>query len=159
MGARYRMARFRYRMQNILDVKQKLETQAKNEYAAANMALLEEEEKLEKLKDHAAFLEDEGRRLVQLDSLSIRDIEDNKLSRELNKEAIANQRQAIKRAEKVLEEKHLAMVEMMKDVKTHEILRERAFEEFLMEEKAEESKQIDQLTSYTYGQRMKNGGQ
>ena len=31
------MAKFRYRMQNILDIKFKLEDQAKMEYAAANM--------------------------------------------------------------------------------------------------------------------------
>ncbi|MBR6316609.1 MAG: flagellar export protein FliJ [Lachnospiraceae bacterium] len=147
------MARFRYRMQNILTVKEKLETQAKNEYAAANVALAEEEEKLEQLKQHAEFLEQEARRLVQQESLSIRDIEDNKLSRELQKEAIAEQKKAIKRAEQVVEEKRLAMVELMQDVKTHEILKDRAFQEFLQEEKAEESKQIDELTSYTYGQK------
>ena len=39
------MARFRYRMQNILDVKEKLESQAKNEFAIANARLAEEEEK------------------------------------------------------------------------------------------------------------------
>ncbi|MBO4337772.1 MAG: flagellar export protein FliJ [Lachnospiraceae bacterium] len=151
------MARFRYRMQNILNVKQKLETQAKNEYAAANVALLEEEEKLEKLKEHGVFLEDEGRRLVQQDSLSIRDIDDNRRSIDINKERIQQQKKAIKRAEQFLEEKRLAMVEIMKDVKTHEILRERAFEQFRREENAEESKQIDQLTSYQYGQRIKEG--
>lgn len=151
------MARFRYRMQNILTVKEKLETQAKNEYAAANLRLMEEEEKLEALKERSLMLEDEGRRLVQADSLSIRDIEDNKLSMELNQEAIGEQKKAIKRAEEFLELKRLAMVELMRERKTHEILKERAFQEFLQEEKAEESKQIDQLTSYTYGQRMQEG--
>ena len=37
--------------------------------------------------------------------------------------------------------------------KTHEKLKEKAFQQFLMEEKKQESKEIDQLTSYTYGQR------
>ena len=56
------MAKFFYKMQNILDIKEKLETQARNDYAVANAALAEEEEKLnvlirrrgeyeEKLKD------------------------------------------------------------------------------------------------------------
>ena len=39
------MAKFRYRMQNILNIKEKLEMQAKNEFAAANMELLEEQER------------------------------------------------------------------------------------------------------------------
>ena len=149
------MAKFRYRMQNILTIKEKLETQAKNEYAAALMRVAEEEELLEKLKERAVFLDEEGRRLVQAESLKIRDIEDNKLSVELNKEAIKDQIAAIDRARAVAEQKREAMVELMQERKTHDILKERAFQEFLQEEKAAESKQIDQLTSYTYGQRQK----
>ena len=39
------MARFRYRMQNILDVKEKLENQARNDFAVAAAKVNEEEEK------------------------------------------------------------------------------------------------------------------
>lgn len=38
------MGRFRFSMQNILQMKEKLETQAKNEYAQANARLLQEQE-------------------------------------------------------------------------------------------------------------------
>ena len=48
------MARFRYRMQSILNIKMKMETQAKQEFAAAKAVLDEEEEKLEKLKARMA---------------------------------------------------------------------------------------------------------
>ena len=44
------MARFRYRMQSILDIKLKMETQAKQEFAAAQQRLNEEEEKLAALQ-------------------------------------------------------------------------------------------------------------
>lgn len=145
------MAKFRYRMQNILNIKLKLETQAKNEFAQANMELLEEQEKLAALFRKKDALLEEARQLRQKDSLSIRDIEDNKLSSELLKEQMRRQALAVNAAETRLEEKRLAMVNLMQERKTHEILREKAFQEFLMEEKAEESKQIDQLTSYTYG--------
>ena len=40
------MAKFIYRMQNILDIKLKLESQAKIAYSQANAALREEEAKL-----------------------------------------------------------------------------------------------------------------
>ena len=43
------MAKFIYRMQNILDIKNKLEIQAKNSYAAARMKLSQEEQKLDNL--------------------------------------------------------------------------------------------------------------
>ena len=40
------MAKFKYRMQSILNVKMKLEVQAKQEFASAQAALSREEEKL-----------------------------------------------------------------------------------------------------------------
>ena len=41
------MARFIYRMQSILDIKEKLEEQARMEFATAKVRLNEEEEKLQ----------------------------------------------------------------------------------------------------------------
>ena len=43
------MAKFKYRMQSILNVKMKLEVQAKQEFALAQAALNREEEKLNRL--------------------------------------------------------------------------------------------------------------
>ena len=41
------MGRFVYLMQNFLEIKDKMEQQAKNEFAAENIRVLEEEEKLQ----------------------------------------------------------------------------------------------------------------
>ena len=149
------MAKFRYRMQNILNIKEKLEMQAKNEFATANMELLEEQERLSVMLQENAALQEEGRKLRQKESLSIRDIEDNSLSVSLMKEKMERQALAIHRAEKKVEERRKAMTDLMQERKTQEVLRDKAFETFLQEEKAEEGKQIDQLTSYTYGQKAK----
>ena len=147
------MAKFRYRMQNILNIKEKLEMQAKNEFAAANMELLEEQERLSVMLQENAALQEEGRKLRQKES--IRDIADNSLSVSLMKEKMKRQALAIHRAEQKVEEKRKAMTDLMQERKTQEVLRDKAFEVFLQEEKAEEGKQIDQLTSYTYGQKAK----
>ncbi len=146
------MGRFRYRMQNILNIKEKLETQAKNEFAAANAELLDEQDKLTQMLAHNKEIEEESRRLRLRGSLSIKDIKDNTLSAEIQKEKMKLQALRIHAAEKKVEQKREAMVNLMKERKTHEILKEKAFEQFLLDEKADESKQIDQLTSYTYGQ-------
>ena len=45
------MAKFIYRMQSILNIKEKLEEQARMDFAQANMRLAAEEEKLQQLKD------------------------------------------------------------------------------------------------------------
>ncbi len=147
------MAKFQYRMQNILNIKEKLEIQARNEFAAANIELEQEKERLAGMIAYQQELEQEGIRLRLEDSLCIKDITDNKLSVELQKEKMRQQALRIHAAEKKVEQKKEIMVELMQERKTHEILKENAFEEFLREEKAAESKQIDQLTSYTYGQK------
>ena len=147
------MGRFRYRMQNILNIKEKLETQAKNDFAAANMELAQEQDELAKMLAHNRQLEEESKQLRLKESLSIKEIKDNTLSIELQKEKMKQQALRIHAAEKKVEQKRKVMVDLMQEKKTHELLKEKAFEQFLLDEKAEESKQIDELTSYTYGQK------
>ena len=116
------MAKFRYRMQNILNIKEKLEMQAKNEYAAANMELLEEQERLSVMLQENAALQEEGRKLRQKESLSIRDIADNSLSVSLMKEKMKRQALAIHRAEQKVEEKRKAMTDLMLSISRNLIL-------------------------------------
>ncbi|MDE7049125.1 MAG: flagellar export protein FliJ, partial [Lachnospiraceae bacterium] len=71
------MARFRYRMQSILNIKEKLEEQAKMEFAAARMHLDEEEEKLQVLFDRKESYENKGRELRK-SSLKVPDILENR---------------------------------------------------------------------------------
>jgi flagellar FliJ protein len=50
------MARFRYRLQNVLNIKEKMEDQAKQEFSTARMLLDDEEEKLMSLKQKKIHL-------------------------------------------------------------------------------------------------------
>ena len=144
------MAKFKYRMQSILEVKKKLEEQAKNEFAAARAALNEEEEKLEQLNKRKEAYEEEGRALRE-DTLNIMDIIENKEALLHMDEFIAEQQLNVKRSEDRMEEARLALQTAMQESKTQEKLREKAFEQFMKEENARESREIDELVSYTYG--------
>lgn len=146
------MAKFKYRMQSILEVKKKLEEQAKNEFAAARAALNEEEDKLEQLKKRKEAYEDEGRALRE-STLNIMDIIENKEALLRMDEFIADQQLNVKRAEDRMEEARLALQTAMQESKTQEKLREKAFEQFMKDENARESKEIDELVSYTYGRK------
>ena len=139
-------------MQSILDIKMKMETQAKQEFSAAAGALLEEEQRLEKLKLVKASYEKEAVRLLE-GILNFRDIEDNKQSIIFMEEQIMLQKARILEAEKNLERAREKLTQVMMERKTHETLREKAFEAFLQDENRAESKSIDELTSYTYGQK------
>lgn len=146
------MAKFKYRMQSILNIKVKLEEQAKNEFAAARRRLDDEEEKLENLKKRKAEYEEEGRRL-RMSALNILDLNDNKNAIDTMDEYISLQQIEVNRAEAFLEEARVKLTEAMKETKIQNRLREKAFEEFKKEINAQEAKEIDELTSYTYGQR------
>lgn len=146
------MAKFIYRMQSILDIKEKLEEQARMEFAQANAHLAAEEEKLLKLKERRAFYEQQGRDL-QTDSLNIQEIIENREAIARIKEFIVLQQKAVLRAEEAVEEARLKLTQAMQESKTQNKLKEKAFEEFIREENAREAKEVDELTSYTYGQK------
>ncbi len=147
------MGRFRYSMQSILNIKLKLETQAKQEFSAARAALDREEEKLQALCERKNGYARDGEALLS-GNLDLRAIEENKEALRCMEVFIGQQRMNVEAAERNLEKIREKLAQVMMERKTHERLKEKAFEEFLMEEKRQEGKEIDQLTSYTYGQRQ-----
>lgn len=148
------MSKFIYRMQSILNLKYKMEEQAKMEFAAARMRLDEEEEKLSRLFGRKASYEEEGRRLRE-HNLNVQDIMDNKNAILQMNDYIENQKIEVHRAEDELERKRRKLQVVIQERKVQEKLREKAFEEFIKEENSAESKEVDELTSYTYGQRRR----
>ena len=146
------MAKFVYRMQSILNIKVKMEEQAKMEFAAARMRLDEEEEKLSLLFERKETYQEEGRALRK-NGLKVLEIMENRDAVGIMNEFIADQRYQVSLAERALEEARLRLQLAMQESKTQEKLRERAFEEFLHEENAKEAKEIDELVSYTHSHR------
>lgn len=145
------MAKFIYRMQGILNVKEKMEDQAKNDFSIANAELLEEENKLEMLWLRLEGYENELKRLYK-DTLDVRLINENLDAVENMKYQIRIQKLRVNTAQRNVEEKRVKLQEAMQDRKTHEKLRENEFEQFLKDEAAAESKEIDELVSYRFGQ-------
>ena len=148
------MAKFTYRMQSILNIQYQLETQAKMEFGRAQMRLMEEEEKLQALIDRKEVYLEEGRRM-RSDVLHVNDLKDNRNAMLIMDEMIEAQRGQVARAQEVVEAARLKLQEVMQERKMHERLKEKALEQFMQEENAAEGKAVDELTSYTYGQRGK----
>lgn len=146
------MAKFIYRMQSILEIKVKLEEQAKTEFAAAKMRLDEEEEKLRILTDRKADYEEQGR-ILRKDSLKVMEIMENKEAINRMEEFILFQQKSVMQAQEQLENARMRLQEAMQESKTHEKLREKAFEVFVHEENAKEAKEVDELTSYTHSRK------
>lgn len=148
------MAKFKYRMQNILDIKQKLEKSAKMEFSEANIRVMEEEEKLSEIEDRKRMYEAEGKRLRSA-RLHVADIKNNTQAISVLGGMVKVQEKEVEKAKVVQEQKRLKLQNAMQERKTQEKLYENAFEAFVREENARESKEIDELTSYVYGKRSK----
>lgn len=144
------MAKFMYRMQNILDIKYKMENQARSAYSNARNRLDTESDKLEELFSGKRRLENRYRELAQ-GSIKVRELLDGRRAIDYQKELIKVQMVEVRVAEKNFEVARTRLNEVMKDRKTHEKLREKAFENFLIELSAQEKKEIDELVSYRYG--------
>lgn len=143
------MAKFTYRMQNILDIKVKMENQAKIAYGIANRKLAEEQEKLQAILMRRAGYERQAKELVN-GTLNVRDIRECKRAIDVMKSLQRTQMMNVHAAEKNVEMARVALNQVMVERKTHEKLKEKAFEEFKQELERAEGKEIDELVSYNY---------
>ena len=141
--------KFSYRMQNILNIQYKLEEQAKTTLGEANKRLLEEQSIL------TAFLNqienyDIQYRESMTSYLDFQKINELRRAIEVMKSRIRTQMISVHVAEKNVENARSKLQEIMIVRKSHEVLREKAMEEYRIEINKEEVKEIDQLVSYKY---------
>lgn len=143
------MAKFVFKMQSILNIKLKLESQAKIAYGQANRKLKEEEGVLQALIAQRGVYEKRAVELVN-GRINVRDIRENRQSIDIMKSRIRAQMLVVRAAEKQVEAAREKLNEVMIERKTFEKLREHAFEDFKQEVAYEENQAVNELVSYTY---------
>ena len=143
------MAKFVYRMQNILNIKQKLETQAKMTYSLANRKYLEQQNILQEYMVRRVGYEKRWKELMQ-GNLNLQEVEHARADVNAMKTIVRRQMVEVHKAEKELEDVRNRLKTVMQERKVQEKLREKAFEEFKQELAEAETKEIDELVSYTY---------
>ena len=142
-------------MQSILNIKYKLEEQEKSKYRLAHQRYLESVDVLETFKQRKESYENQYKELMK-GKLDILELNICKKSIDIWKDKIFYQEQVVK---KRLDDENRAresLNEFMKERKIYEKLREKAFEDFLVELNEEEKKEIDELVSYTYNKPQTN---
>ena len=144
------MKKFRYSMQSLLVIKQKLEDQAKAAYGAAKLRLTEEEEILAMMQQQREAYVEEKRQVMsaKLDGPKLNRLQ---MAVEAMDDRIARQKQNVKKAELALHAAEERLVESMTERKTQERLRENALDAYKLEMNAEEQKEMDERTSFRYG--------
>lgn len=143
------MAKFFYRMQNILDIKMKLEETAKQEYAEARLRLSEEEAKLATLQDRRQLYYEAYQEAIQ-GKLDFLEIETCGNAMDIMDEMIADQQNMVRKRSKELEQVRQKLNQVMQERKMHEKLKEKQFDAFKMELNAQENKETDEVAGYQF---------
>ena len=144
------MARFTYRLQSVLNIKTQLENQARMEFAQASAELRTQEQYLEELKNRRLQYLEKGKELRQ-ENINVLDLKENENAVKVMDDLIAVQIEKVKISQRALERARVKLTDAMQERKVQEKLKERAFEEYLEEEKHIEAKEIDELVSYRFG--------
>lgn len=143
------MAKFFYKMENILGIKYKMEEQAKTAYGNARLKLTEEEDKLYKLNQKLYMYHMKLKSYMEV-RLNLQGIKQSREAIDIIKIQIGQQQIAVKKAKQQLELARIRLNNAMLERKTHEKLKENAFEVFKQEFEATERKEIDELVSFKF---------
>jgi len=143
------MAKFVFKMENILKIKKQLENQERMNLGQAMAKLNEEEEKLKLLIEKRSAYEDKAKELVT-GSLDFRAIAANRDSIAVMKSLIRTQMIEVSVQQKNVELARNRLKNAITETKTYEKLKEQAFEDFKREVVFEENKINDETVSYRY---------
>ncbi len=131
-----------------------METQAKQEFTAAAGRFDTQQKLLDSMYKRKEDLQNSAQDVLT-GSLNRRAIEEHQQTIIYLDGQIEQQTNVVKRVELEMEKARLKMNDAVMERKTYDKLREKAFEEFVEDELKSESKAVDELTSYTYGQKAK----
>ena len=141
------MAKFQFKMETVLRLRESIEEQKKNEFGRAAAEL---ERQKEKLKAIIA----EQRQMIQEFHEAVKARIDSKKSDQYNKyiklldKRIEEQQAVVKKCEAIEEACRKELIEATKEKKKLEKLKEKQFQQYVIEEKREEQKVTDELVSY-----------
>ena len=143
------MAKFLYSMQNVLNIKERLETQAKTEFAEMNNRLSIEQDTMLRLVKRMNMYEQLAKDSAT-QSIDIAEMRRCNEAIKIIKNQITQQAVRIRIAERNVDNAMKKLTEAVQDRKIHEKLKEKAFDEFKLELNAQEVKEIDETVSFNY---------
>lgn len=144
------MAKFVYKMQSLLNIKEKLEEQEKTAYGLARAALNEEEAKLaEFIAKKNRYIEE--KRVGMSAAIHVHELTQLEHAIKSMEYKIAEQVLVVKQAEKRVALAQARLENAMKERKMQEKLKEKALEQFKQELEAAEQQEINELVTFRFG--------
>ncbi|GMQ60475.1 hypothetical protein AN1V17_48750 [Vallitalea sediminicola] len=143
------MAKFQFRLQNILRVKEKFEDQKRMELSNANQLLEIEEKRLTQLINLRDMNNNLYREKVS-DKITVKDIRDFGEINRYYSTVVIEQNITVTKANNQVESIRDELKEALIEKKMYEKLKENAYEEYYKDECREEQKHLDEIVSYKY---------
>lgn len=143
------MAKFVFKLENILQIKYKLEEQSKIEFGMAIERLNIATQKLEALYVKRYSFEDKLKSLVSTGAKAL-ELAQAAEAVEVMKIKIAEQKRVVELEERKADEAREKLNTAIQERKIFEKLKENEFEKFKHEVNLQEMKEVDELVSYTY---------
>lgn len=144
------MAKFIYKMQSLLNIKEKLEDQAKTAYGLAKAALNEAEEKLaELIARKNQYIENKRQEMSA--SINVHELTQLEHAIKSMEFRIAEQVLVVRQAEKNVQLAQAKLENAMKERKIQEKLKEHALEQFKLEMEAADQQEINELVTFRFG--------
>ena len=140
---------YKFRLQKVLDVKEKEEDNKKNEMSLVNFEIEKAKKQLEELYDE---LEENSKQRQDKNSSgsSIQELlELNKYIDYLKNTAIKQKIEEIENLQKKLEDKKEEFIDIRRQRKSYENLKDKDYQKFLEKETKDEEKIIDEIVSFT----------
>ena len=144
------MAKFKFRLQSYLGVKEKIEEQKKLEYGKAVRKVEEEKRTKDAYETETAAQLGEMRAEMAGRVSPEKFIQYKQYITHLERQII-RQEAEIKRAEKHAESKRIELLGAVKQRKMVDVLKEHKYTEYLEEEKIAEQKIVDEIVSFRFG--------
>ncbi|EJP21459.1 flagellar export protein FliJ [Peptostreptococcaceae bacterium AS15] len=140
---------YKFRLQKVLDVKEKEEDNKKNEMSLVNFEIEKAKKQLEELYDE---LEKSSKQRQDKNSSgsSIQELlELNKYIDYLKNTAIRQKIEEIENLQKKLEDRKEEFIDIRRQRKSYENLKDKDYQKFLEKESKDEEKIIDEIVSFT----------
>ncbi len=147
--------KFKFRLQKFLDLKLKEEDEQKRAFTNALNRLRQEEKKLEDLIALRERKKQEMRMKMEMGDMDAFEMQMYANYIEALKHKIKAQREAVKRAEKMVEMEKEKLMKVMAERKAFEKLKEKHYQRFLEEQEAEERKLIDELATIKFARKLR----
>ncbi|KNY28380.1 flagellar export protein FliJ [Pseudobacteroides cellulosolvens] len=143
------MAKFKFRLQPLLNIKIQLEDSAKNELGKAVQKLEEEKEIAKSLLRHREKyineFQEKTSKMVRIDELRSYTMYISRLAKNID-----DQNKNIKDASDNVDKYREELIKIVKERKILETLREKKYNEYLIEMSKDEQKRMDEIVSYKY---------